>query len=1099
MVLANGPGKFSNCGKRLLVSLLVLPLLGGVLWAQGTATITGSVKDTSGAVIPGTAITAKNLETGLTRAAETDESGNYRLEALPVGPYEVGAEKAGFKMAVRRGITLVVAQQAIVDLSLEVGTVAETVTVTAAAALVNTTLSSTSGLINEQQVKDLPLNGRSFDQLLTLNAGTTNYSSASTNNRTAFTVSGRRPDENRFLLNGIDYLGTGGTGVFTNPAGASGQVLGVEAVREFNVLTDTYGAEYGKRSGGQVNIVTSSGTNQLHGSAFEYLRNSALDARNFFDVTKGPPPFRRNQFGGSLGGPLKRDKLFLFGAYEGFRQRLGSSGTAVVPDADARRGLAPIGPNNSLIEVPNIDRRMLGYMVLWREPNGPKLGGGGALAIYNPVAALSEENGQLRFDYSISANDSLSGNYLADVGSTNTPSSSLNTVTIEQLENKVVSLQETRIFSPTLLNIATVGYSRAYYFTAGNPTVPFPASLQFIEGVNAGSIAIGAGFVPGFGSIVSASGGGRPGWMAKNMYTVADNVNYSKGRHSFSFGASVQRYQENTASPPSAGNGQVGYATLTTMLQDIPTAFQAPANLSPTGWRQTQAAWYVQDDIKLKPNLNLRLGLRDEMTSGYNESHCRAANYGYDAAGIILTEPSVGCSALTQNNAQALWSPRVGLAWDPTGTGSWSVRAGFSIAHDLQDELVFRLWNVPLNGIISKPAGVPLLSYIPLRAGTLPPLTCNFERIATNQPCAIYSPSGVEPTFHTPTIQQWSLTIERQLSTNLMLQVRYVGSEDFHMPINVDMNIPTPQRCADPAGCVSGGVGSARGLVPQGKEYLPPATVSSTNSGLANPYLSNTYSWFFRGTSNYHALDLSLVKRMSSGFSFKTNYSFSKGLDITSGTASITSLNTTVLAIDRYNIGLDHGLSLFNVTHQFNTNFGYELPFGSGKRWGSGATGFWGQLISGWQWNGIVQAQTGFPLTAKVGANRSGSGDTRSPDRPDRNPTFTGPLILGTPRRWFDPTAFVLPIPGTFGNSGRSIMTGPGLFTLDTSLFKKIRISERFNLQFRAEMFNVANHANFGFPNFNVFSGNNINPAAGLINSTATPSRQLQFALRLTF
>ncbi len=1089
MALGNSEGKFPNHRSHLLLVLIVATLATTTVWAQVTATITGAVKDTSAAVVPATVVTVKHLETGLTRIAETDERGNYRFAALPVGQYELSAEKAGFKLAVRRGITLVVSQEAVVDLTLEVGSVEQTVTVTAAAPLVNTTLSSTSGLISEQQVKDMPLNGRSFDQLLTLNSGVTDHSYNSSRN--AFSVSGRRPDENRFLLNGMDYISIS-NGLAQNPYGSSGQVLGVEAVREFNVMDHTYGAEYGKRSGGQINIITSSGTNQLHGSVFEYLRNNILDARNFFDPGE-PPPFRRNQFGASLGGPILRDKLFLFGAYEGFRQRLGSSGQAIVPDENARRGFLPIGPGGSLIEVPNMDRRMLEFMALWREPNGENLGGGAALATYNPVNAIREDYGVLRFDYNLSPNDSLSGTYLVDDGETNSRSASTNTQNANLQQSKLVGLQETRIFSPTLLNVARVGFSRAYVASGGGPTVPFPESLRFVSGQNPGAIRIGGGVFAAATTIALASGGGNRGdFTARNHYTVADDVHYTRGRHSFGLGAWVSRVQLNAGSYPGGNTGSVVYATLTTMLQDIPSAFVAAANRSPLSYRTTLAAWYVQDEIKLKPNLSLRLGLRDEMTTGFNEKSCRAANYEFDPNGIPNTEPFIGCSALTQNNALALLQPGIGLAWDPTGTGSWSVRAGFSIIHNLQDDLSHRLWNVPLNGNLSRPAGVPMLSYIPFPGGTLSPPTCTFERVTKKEPCEIYSPGIVEPTFKTPTIQQWTLTIEKQLSTNIMLRAGYVGSEDYHMPTNMHVNQPFTRFCDNSAGCVSGGVGTARGLVPQGKEYIPPGP-------FLNPYMGSTYAWFFNGTSSYHALDLSLVKRTSSGFSFRVNYTFSKSMDISSAIALSLNSNAQQIVNNRYNLGLSRGVSSFNLKNQFNANFSYELPFGSGKPWGSGATGVWGKLISGWQWNGITSIQGGFPFSPLVGRNISGSGDSRNSDAADLNPNFTGDVILGTVARWYNPNAFALPIPGTFGNAGRGAVKGPGLFNLDTSLFKTTALNERFLLQFRVEAFNVLNHTNLGNPNAGMFSGAAISPSAGRITDTRTRPRNLQFALRLTF
>src|SRR2546427_6147501 len=343
--MARGTDISLHVFRRAGTAIVALIALGTCLsFAQtSTATILGVVRDTSGALVPGVSITVKHTESGLTRSVVSTESGGYNAPLLPVGAYEITTTMPGFKQQVRSGINLVVGQEAVVNLTLEVGAIAEQVTVTEEAPLVNTTTSSTSGVITEQQIKELPLNGRSFDQLITLNTGVSNATSNTLDSGAwnMFSVAGKRPETNRFIINGIDWIGANATGQFITPEGASRQLLGVEAVREFNVLTDTYGAEYGKRAGGQISIVTASATNRLHGSAFEFLRNSAFDARNFFDQTIDTPPFKRNQFGGSLGGPLKKDKLFLFGTYEGFQERLSRSSASVVPGASARQGLFP--------------------------------------------------------------------------------------------------------------------------------------------------------------------------------------------------------------------------------------------------------------------------------------------------------------------------------------------------------------------------------------------------------------------------------------------------------------------------------------------------------------------------------------------------------------------------------------------------------------------------------------------------------------------------------------------------------------------------------------------------------------------------------------
>src|SRR5213083_171992 len=369
---------------RFVTAIVALIALGtGLSFAQtSTATILGTVKDASGALVPGVSITVKHTESGLTRTVVSSEQGAYTVPLLPVGAYEVTTMIPGFKQVVRSGINLAIGQQAVVDLTLEVGAPAEQVTVSEEAPLVNTTTASTSGLITEQQVKELPLNGRSFDNLITLNVGISNATSNTLDSGAwnMFSVSGKRPETNRYTINGVDWVGGAATGQFITPNGASRQLLGVEAVREFNVLTDTYGAESGKRAGGQITIVTASGTNQVHGSVFEYLRNSVLDSRNFFDDTVSTPPFKRNQFGGALGGPIKKDKMFLYGTYEGFQERLARSSASILPGGFARQGL--LWPGNP---VPGLKPEMLKYAnAFWAAPSTPDRPDGSAIAYANP-------------------------------------------------------------------------------------------------------------------------------------------------------------------------------------------------------------------------------------------------------------------------------------------------------------------------------------------------------------------------------------------------------------------------------------------------------------------------------------------------------------------------------------------------------------------------------------------------------------------------------------------------------------------------------------------------------------------------------------------
>ena len=1092
--------------------LLALIVLGTcAAFAQGfTQSITGTVRDASGAALPGAVVSVRQTETGLARAVEADATGSFNVPSLPVGPYEVSAEKAGFKVEVVRGIELVVAQEAVVNMTLQVGNVEQRVLVSAEAPLVNTTLAPTSGLINEQQVKDLPLNGRSFDQLLTLNPGTANSTTNTFNGNawTAFSVAGKRPETNRFLINGIDYIGGNATGLYITPTGASGNLLGVDAVREYNVVTDTYGAEYGKRAGGQISIVTTSGTNQLHGEAFEFLRNSFFDARNSFDSTIGTPPFKRHQLGGALGGPIKKDKMFLFGNYEAFRQRLAASNSQIVPGSCARQGLYP-NAAGVCAPVTGLKPKMVDYAThFWPAPNAPDLPDGTAWSYTNPPSQTNEDFGLARYDYTISAKDFLSANYTIDAGIRNVPRPNPYFLGTSELSSQTLGLRETHIFSPSLISTTTFGFARTYATLVNGPAVPIPQNLIFLPGGNPGSIIIGGGIFTVQQSTVVPADSNNVNVGARNYFTWADDLHVIKGKHSWSGGIWFQRIQSNVAGGPQGSAGNVAYRTVLDFLRDNPSQALLVRNPVMVGYRTFEAAWYVQDEIRLLPNLTMRVGLRDELTNGWNEVANRCANYRFDANFLIQTNPTIGGSCLQINSAKSLWQPRVGLAWDPTGTGTWSVRAGFGIHNDLLDNLTGRAYpNPPYQAReqIAVPNGI--LPVLPFDKNAPLPPTCG-PGIAP--PCSIYQPGGFDPNVLTPTVQMWNFTVERQLASNLMLQVGYVGSQSYHTSVTMDTNMDPPQVCQNPQGCLSGGVLAANqtAIVPQGTTYMPskpPVVVGGvTLTRRPNVYVSNPTQWWNIGTSSYHALNVSLIKRTTHGLAFRANYSYAKVMDLNSALFQVSGgENEPADVFSPYNLFLNRGPAAFSLQHQFNANFTYQLPFGNGQRFGSSASGVLNQLIGGWQWNGIFTAQGGFPLTPQIGFNNSGTGDNNITDVPSWNPNFHGSAVLGQRDRWFDPKAFVMPAVGTFGNVSRGALRGPGLFNIDTSFFKRIKISERWNMQFRAEAFNILNRANYAYPNAIIFVGNSASysytDSAGATTFTSTSSRQLQFALKLFF
>src|SRR5881409_2732525 len=893
------------------LQIIGLIVLGSCLvFGQGsTAAISGVVRDSTGALVPGVSITAKQTDSGLTRTVVSDEYGGYNMKLLPVGLYEITTDLPGFKQQVRRGINLVVGQEAVVNLTLEVGAVAEQVTVTEEVPLVNTTLSSTSGLITEQQVKDLPLNGRSFDQLLVLNAGVVNNASnmGGGGGFPAFSVAGHRQETNRFLINGVDWIGGNATHQFITPSGASSQLLGVEAVREYNVLEHTYGAEYGKRAGGQVSIVTSSGTNQWHGDIFEYHRNSALDAKNYFEDAKGP--FKRHQFGGTIGGPLKKDKLFVFGNYEGFQQRLAQSTRTSYPDVQSRQGLlpcylatpsacpagAPFAARAAYVPVPNLKLGMLPFAnQFWPVPNSTEvlsaegLPTGTAYNCNNGVQKIHENFVMTRMDYIISPKDSLFGNYTFSDGQRDQPQPDTYYTMYVPLGNQTFGLQETHVFSPTVVNSATLGWVRPYggSVTKPNGTGPaVPASLVFLAGGNPGAIVIGGGVTAASLTSQTPVPGNNPLVGIREYYSVGDDLRFTKGKHSFSIGVWVQRIHENHFGSAAFSAGSVSYTSMLTFLQDIPGQFNIVRDPLPLGYRSTEGAWYFQDEMKLRSNLTVRLGLRHEMTDGWNEVADRCSNWAYDKNFVMSNEPILGRSCLTENHAKLLLQPRVGIAWDPTGTGAWAVRAGFGIHNDLQDNLGNRAYsNPPYNARELLPAPNGLLALIPTIQKNAPlPAACGTPGAPAPPACGIYGPGGFDPVLRTPTSQQWSLTIERGITRDIMLSVGYVGSQSYHTPLTLDTNTAYPVVCQDPAGCISGGTGtngnpvpvSQRVLVSKGTLYHPPAT-------RPNPNVANGAQWINQGTANYHALDVSLTKRASRGLAFKTNYTWAKAIDLNS-------------------------------------------------------------------------------------------------------------------------------------------------------------------------------------------------------------------------
>ncbi len=1061
--------------------------------------INGTITDASGATVPGAAVEVVNQETGTTRKLVTDANGRYAAPSISVGTYSITASSSGFGAQQRQGVVVTVGLSTQVDLVLTVGKVTQEVVVQAAGGeTVNVTTQQTSGLVSERQVKDLPLNGRSYDQLITLNPATVNYtgqrsggigtSNSSVGNM--FAISGRRPQDNLFLLNGIEY--TGASLINVTPGGTSGQLLGVDAVREFNVVTDSYSATYGKRQGAQISIVTASGTNTLHGSAYEFIRNSALDARNYFDQLQQPngrrlPEFQRNNFGASLGGPIRKSKLFLFGNYEGYRQNLGLSNVTFVPDSLVRQGFFP---NSSGVYQPvTLGAGVPALFNLWPEQNGPELLDGNghatgiALAYSSPEQRIREDFGTTRFDANLSANDLLFAVYTIDDSVADTPTQNPLAAIDESLREQVLSVQEQHVFSARLLNTARAGFSRASFYFLGSSTPLGGATVPgWVQGKPVGAIVIAGSTASNGSSQITGAGAnvGSNNATTRNLFTFDDHIFYTVGRHQIEAGGWLQRLQSND----DLAQNQYGQASFTT-LQSFTTGVVATFTVVPAptelGWRSWMGSGYLEDTAKLTPRLELRAGIRFESTNGFNESQGRAAVYTF-TNGVISTNPTVQASGLTTNNAKFLPEPRLGLAWDVFGNGRTAFRGGVGLHHSLLDNLDYRFDQAaPYNTTLS--------------FKNVPVSTLNITPETTPSAGALISPSNVQPDIDTPAVIAWTLKVEQQVTSNTSLTVAYVGSHGYHQILSGDLNEPAYVTCPDPACPAS----------------LAAGTVFYPTTTKANPLVANTTSWFSSGSSNYNALQVDVRRNLTRGLQFRGNYTYSKNLDNGSAWNTSVSANTPAYVSVPGKLALDYGPAATDVRHLASINAVYELPFGRGHQLGGDLSPGWDRAAGGWNLSSIVSLQSGFPFSPQLGYNPTGSGDTRNPVRPNVNPNFTGNLYPKTVSQWFNPAAFSAPLSvanssgtitgGAVGNLGRDTLTGPGLEEWDLSVLKNTKFGERLNTQFRAEFFNVLNHANFATPNPIVFSALNTaaSSTAGVITATASTSRQIQFGLKLNF
>ncbi len=1058
---------------RLAAFALLAPI---ALHAQVVGgSIGGTVTDPSGALVPNAHILLRNDETGTQRTVTTNAGGGFVASSLAVGSYTVTVDATGFAHAVRKGVTLTVGQSLNLSLALTLSG-SESVNVQSAPTTINTSTEQISGLVDSRQVKQLPLNGRSYDQLLTLNPGTVNYTNqrsggVGTSNSSVgsmFSISGRRPQDNLFLLNGIEY--TGASLINVTPGGTSGQLLGIDGIREFNVVTDTYSAAYGKRDGAQISIVTTGGTNAVHGSVFEFARNSYFDARNYFDGTR-IPEFQRNDFGAALGGPIRKDKVFLFANYEGYRQNLGESLVTLVPDSASRaKAVASVQP----------------LLNLWPIANGPEVltnGASSGIAEYIGTAPqhIREDFGTARFDANLSAKDNVNAVYTVDDSTATTPSADPYSYVSERLREQVLSAQEQHIFAH-VVNIARVGLSRAtYYFYGYVPAAEQTLTPSVRPGVPTYAVVISGSTASNGASSITGAGAnvGSNNAITRNLFTFDDHAYYTIGKHTIQGGVWVQRLQSNDNLAQDQ-YGQASFASLTTFLAGTIKTFTYAPVTTELGWRTLFADAFLEDTWRVTPRLEIRAGFRSETSTGWSESQGRASIYTF-TNGVISTNPSSNrANAIADNKALFLPEPRLGLSWNVFGNGTTSVTAGAGLHHSLLDALDYRLDQAaPYNTVYSY-SGTTVANPV---SGT-----------------PLISPSTVDSGIATPALLSYSLKVEQQLARSTSLSIGYSGSHSYHQILNGDLNEP------------------AYTIQANGAIYYPASGTATAPAApiKANPAVANTTSWWAGGSGNYNALVVDLRQNLSHGLQLRANYTFAKNLDDGSAWNTSVSSNTPAFVEVPSLPHLDYGPAATDIRHQASFNSTYELPFGNGKQFLANTNHMTGHLISGWSLSTIASLLTGFPFSPQLGYNPTGSGDSRNPVRPNVNPNFTGALYQhGTTAQratqYFSPNAFSAPAAGYVGNAGRDSLVGPGYADWDLSLLKSTQITERVRLQLRAEFFNVLNHTNLQLPNETVFSAGptqgttaNQNTVAalgspGVITATANTSRQIQLAAKIIF
>ncbi len=1013
--------------------------------AQVAATINGTVVDANAGALPGVIVTVTNVGTNLVRSTVTNAAGRYVLAALPPGRYDLRAELAGFKPHLRRGFDIAVAETVVVNVTLQIGDLEIRDEVVGVTPLVNTSSSELSYLVGSETIDLLPLNGRNYTDLALLQPGVLAFPHRDGGSVVAhglgMSVNGQDPRSNVYLLDGTIQND------FTNgPAGsAAGTALGMESIREFRVETNAYSAEFGRNAGGQINVLTKSGTNRFSGSAYEYHRNDALDARNYFD-SLGKPDFHRNQFGATLGGPIRSDKAFFFVGYEALVERLGRTISTVVPDDEARLGVLPTG-------AVGVHPAVAPFLAEFPRANGPSLGQG--LAVFNfPFnQRLDQQFLQGRIDYN-AENRQFFGRYTIDDTEQFLPTDYPQFPRTFFSRNQFFTGEYREVLSSSTLNTARIGFSRTRLGqnVEANTTQTLP---PFVPGRDlTGSIDIGG--LRRFGPQSSANLR-----LVQNVFSFQNDLVHVRGRHLLKAGALAEHYQDNMVNP-TFSLGIYAFPNLSAFLRNTPNNF---IGLTPEAqfdryWRFTLFGFYVQDDYQLTPRLTINGGLRYEFSTMPEDK------YGRDSAlpDLTASEPTIG--PLYENPTFTNLSPRVGAAWDVFGDGRTSLRAGYGLYFNTNNHqnLIVTVTNPPATPrpVIVNPS-FPAPDFN--RAGAISIRPVQFD-------------------LDNPRVHVYNVNVQRELWWRTALMLGYAGSRGLHLLRSADVNTAPFTTLAD------------------GTVFIPAGT-PRPNSAFSTIELKSS-----DGNSWYNALIVDLRRRLAGGISLQSSYTLSKSEDTTQASTFFSdATNGTTSAMPEYIPDYNKGPSDFDTRHSWVMSFTWELPFARSATpvvralaAGWRLSGIW-TMRSGQPLTVFVAANRSRSLW------NPSRGPGIGQDRPSYAPGY-GPdnAINGTPEQWFNPAAFVLQPAGTFGNTGRGDFTGPNLRTLDLSFGKEARwarLGSSGRVEIRIEAFNILNRTNFGVPELRAFAGQADNEAPlatfGRISNTVTSSRQIQIGARVTF